>query len=202
MSGFHPAGKERQIAPEIRFSLGFLLACGVFLHAYAAEPKTCQTSFQAAAKVLPAQSWQEFDQSPEQGWRSLDAMGCRAESVRLIQRFIAIESSRLNTVRWHLAQNLALLGRTAESLDAARQTLMPADEAASAAAAGFDWNAYVLGTMAFLEGRFDELPALIERLERHPNNRANALILRRLRHCAGKSYQEALESEVCQPPSF
>lgn len=165
--------------------------------AWAAEAVDCGAAFQAAARTLPALTWQTFDQDPASGWRQLDARGCRVEALRLMQRFIAIEQSRINTVRWHMAQNLALLGRSAESIEQARQTLMPADEAASAAAAGFDWNAYVNGTIAFLEGRFDALPALARQLERHPNDAANARILRRLERCAGKSYQEAMESPAC-----
>lgn len=183
----------------LRPALAALLAWAAPPGAWAAETVNCSTAFQAAASALPALSWQRFDQDPVSGWRQLDALGCRAEAVQLMQRFIAIEQSRINTVRWHMAQNLALLGRSAQSIEQARQTLMPADEAASAAAAGFNWNAYVSGTIAFLEGRFDELPELIRQLERHPNDAANARILRRLQRCAGKSYQEAMESPTCAP---
>lgn len=88
---------------------------------------------------------QHFDQDLEGGWRALDNRGCKREAADLIRSYrLAKHRSDERLLFWHEGQVRAMLGETSRAIDLFNRSKAPASEA------GFGWNLYVDGTIAFL----------------------------------------------------
>jgi hypothetical protein len=137
-------------------------------------------------------SFEQFDQDDTRGWRALSAAGCDAQAVRLVDDYSARQSHPHPVIAWHRAQLLAKAGRTAEAIQATRQTHRPAG---SDAATGFDWNDYADATIAFLQDDRQALQSARDRLAAASSGAAiNATNLRavdRLLRCFGQPYKVA-----------
>jgi len=89
-----------------------------------------------------------FDQDMAGGWRALSARGCDAQAADLIRDWRAanpVDPQRAGMLAWHEGQLRANAGQTAEAIalfERARKT--PQEDA------GFGWNLYVDGSVAFL----------------------------------------------------
>ena len=90
----------------------------------------------------------EFDEDEAKGWRALQNQECFAEAAQLIEYFALEYDSNYRRLKWHLAQMQAFAGNTTEALAAARLSTSPVQEQMHP---DFDWNDYVLATIAFLQ---------------------------------------------------
>ena len=128
------------------------------------------------------------------GWRALDAAGCTAEAAVLVERYLIGYQSNLRSLKWHHAQLLAMTGKSSEAIAAAREAINP-DESMQHPA--FKWNAYVLATIAFLEGNIGELKRQAQVIQSgvaaEPMNQVNLTVVLSLQRCAGKPYRLAYE---------
>lgn len=132
---------------------------------------------------------------------SLSSRGCHAAAAEAGQDYLARRSDV--TERWrtsllfHVARNLALAGRADEAAVAALGAAR--DQGGSDAA--FDWNAYVVGTWAFLKRDRALLDASLARLRslRGHANTTNATVLAGLARCFTKPYSQAA-TPACQAP--
>jgi hypothetical protein len=137
-------------------------------------------------------AYDTFDQDDHQGWRVLEDAGCDAEAATLIAAYAAQQAHPHPVLAWHRAQMLARSGRTAEAIEATRQTLRPPH---SDDDSGFDWNDYASATIAFLQGdkpalqkHRDLLAAAASKSEfNQPNLRSTDRLLR----CFGQPYKIA-----------
>lgn len=169
-----------------------LLSCGT--KAWAAD---CQQSMNALGPAAMQMSFDEFDQG-EKGWRSLSKEDCFAEAALLIERYSYSYDSKYRVLKWHLAQMHALAGNTAPALAAAELSLNPAQDQMHPQ---FDWNSYVLATIAFLRNdraNFDtHRAALKAKTAKDSMNAPNDQVLDLLAKCFGKSYAAAY---ACKAP--
>ena len=139
----------------------------------------------------------QFDQDPTVGWRALSDRGCFAEAAQLIEYYALDYDSKYRALKWHLAQMHALAGNVDKALEAAQLSLSPIQEQMHP---DFDWNDYVLATMAFLRGdrpAFDKYRAALKATSpRNPMNAANEAVVDNLDRCFGKPYADAY---ACNP---
>ncbi len=139
-------------------------------------------------------AYDTFDQDDHQGWRVLEDAGCDAEAATLIAAYAAQQAHPHPVLAWHRAQMLARSGRTAEAIEATRQTLRPPH---SDDDSGFDWNDYANATIAFLQGDKQALRAnrarLLEAAARSSFNLPNLETANRLVNCFGQPYKIAYD---------
>lgn len=157
-----------------------------------ADSTSCDTKYKELVPVAMKMPYREFDQS-ESGWRKLDS--CYAESAKLIGRYVKKHESEQRTLRWHLAQTLALSGENTRAVEEALKSLNP-DEAKQHST--FSWNTYVQATVEFLRNdraAFDvHYEAHRKVTEKYPENKTNLDVLTGLSKCFGKPYIEAYGS--------
>ena len=166
----------------------------------AAEDRDC--SYDRMAMIALSQN--EFDQDMSGGWRKLADAGCEREAADLIADWRTTHKSRSTTLYWHEGQMRASIGQ----YDAAIALFEKARKSESEDA-GWGWNHYVDGTIAFLRG--DKAALLTARtrlsLMPEPEGAKNAIdihgnpvetvwplnldVLDSLISCWGKSYNEA-----------
>jgi hypothetical protein len=149
----------------------------VFAQTPAAAPD-CATMLEQAQRLARSQTYEQFDQAEDTGFRLLARAGCFIEAAALIEAYAAQRGGHAEILQWHAAQMLAKAGRYEAAVGKARLALLKQDHAS------FRWNDYVLGTIAFLE---HDKPALERHRDRvaaaaatHPENLANLRILDRL----------------------
>lgn len=89
-----------------------------------------------------------FDQDMAGGWRALNNVGCDAAAADAIRDWRAAhpQSSSIFLLNWHEGQMRANVGQTAEAI-----ALFEASRKSIEQDAGFGWNLYVDGTIAFLQ---------------------------------------------------
>ncbi|MBN2971603.1 hypothetical protein JW805_06185 [Roseomonas aeriglobus] len=187
----------------------FLVAAAVALFGCAHSVAPTQRETRSCALTLPQKlanaslSFGDFDQSNDHPATaaSLSARGCHAAAAEAGQDYLARRNDlpeRLRTsVLFHVARNLAMAGRNDEAATAALGAVR--DDGGSDPA--FDWNAYVLGTWAFLKRDRALLEAKLVRLrslQGHANV-TNARVLDGLARCFSKPYAEAA-TPACQRP--
>jgi len=166
----------------------------------AAEDRDC--SYDRMAMIALSQN--EFDQDMSGGWRKLADAGCEREAADLIADWRTTHKSRSTTLYWHEGQMRASIGQ----YDAAIALFEKARKSESEDA-GWGWNHYVDGTIAFLRGDKAALLATRTRLSLmpEPEGAKNAIdihgnpvetvwplnldVLDSLISCWGKSYNEA-----------
>ena len=89
-----------------------------------------------------------FDQTMTGGWRTLANAGCDAQAADLIAEWRAAHPANLRTaglLQWHEGQLRANAGQTTRAIALFEAARKPAEEDA-----GFGWNLYVDGSVAFL----------------------------------------------------
>ena len=137
-------------------------------------------------------SYKEFDQTQNRGMRVLSAKGCHAETATLIQAYIHHNQAEESSLRWHLAQQYAMAGEYGPAVEAARTTLNAEEDLATNP---FQWNDYVLATIAFLERDKQSLIAHTEAVRKgqdaHMGNQINLKLLEALVRHFDQSYAYA-----------
>jgi hypothetical protein len=175
-----------------------ILPAAAFALAVSASPSAWPSSPDRKALLVKASQndlslpVDRFDQDPTVGLRALDAAGCTTEAAVLVERYLIGYQSNLRSLKWHQAQLLAMTGKKREAIAAAREAINPAESVQHPA---FKWNAYVLATIAFLEGNADELKRQAQALQSavtvDPMNQVNLNIVLNLQRCMGKPYRLA-----------
>jgi hypothetical protein len=167
--------------------------------------QNCVISAEQQAQALSL-DFKAFDQTgghPASA-RDLAMKGCHAEAAYMTERYLVehegLARREVDVLIWHLGQQKAHLGRYEVASTLFLSTLRPPD--ASQEADNFDWNAYVLGSWAFLNKETKLLDRSIEALRKKGGQRnlINARALGGLRTCIDKPYSLALGPGPCQPP--
>jgi len=134
--------------------------------------------------------------------RKLGERGCNAAAAEATENYLlngplATDAQRA-VLTWHLAQFLALDGQERE----AARLMAASRRAAPEQPDGFDWNAYVAGSAAFLRRDRPALDQAAARLAAAPGvrNQMNARVLGRLQRCFDRSYAEAYVGPACAAP--
>ena len=105
-----------------------------------------------------------FDQDiPDGGWRGFSKAGCYEEAAELIRAWRHEKRDHASILYWHEGQMRAYAGQTKQAIALFKLTYDSQDKDA-----GFGWNHYVDGTIAFLSGDRDRLDTAIERLKTVP----------------------------------
>ena len=105
-----------------------------------------------------------FDQDMEGGWRPLGKIdGCEEATAELIRAWRHEKRAHDAILYWHEGQMRAYAGQTKQAIALFKLTYDSQDKDA-----GFGWNHYVDGTIAFLSGNRDRLETAIERLKTVP----------------------------------
>ncbi|MCB1582881.1 MAG: hypothetical protein R3E90_09545 [Marinicella sp.] len=135
----------------------------------------CEQQYLNQMKTDMDLSYQEFDQTMDQGFRRL-AKTCKSQAIDLIKNYIIVNQAEQDSLRWHIAQLAGELGRYEEAILYAKTTLRVDDTGA------LKWNDYVMGYMAYWESDVETLKEKIDVLEattEHQGNAINAKLLRR-----------------------
>ena len=153
-----------------------------------------------------------FDQDlPDGGWRGLSREGCYKEAAELIRTWRHEKRDHTSILYWHEGQMRAYAGQTKQAIALFKLTYDSQD-----IDAGFGWNYYVDGTIAFLRGDRDRLDKAIERLKAvpEPDNLSftrpdgstvkmswppNMNVLKGFEACWGKPYIDAYGSGCTAP---
>lgn len=95
-----------------------------------------------------------FDQDLEGGWRKIAYSGCKKQAADLIRDWRRIHNSKSKTLYWHEGQLRAEIGKTTAAIKLFKKSIKTPEEDA-----GFGWNLYVEGSIAFLNRDKDGLLA-------------------------------------------
>ncbi len=167
-------------------------------------PEACYMSPQQQAEALLL-DFRTFDQTggyPASA-RELAMKGCHAEAAYITERYLVehggLARREVDVLIWHLGQHKARLGRYEVASSLFLSTLRSPED--SLEADNFDWNAYVLGSWAFLNKDQTILKRSIDTLRSKGGQRnlINARALISLQNCFDKPYSEALSLGTCQP---
>ena len=139
-------------------------------------------------------SYDEFDQSPDSGWRLLAQREDFAAAAVMIETYLAGKSGLIEAQRgylhFHAGQLWALDGQYPKAIELIKRAPvnpMPADFPQT-------FNALAVGTLAFLEGRMDGVRSARDDVRAmNALTSTDSLFLEALEHLAtqeGKSYYE------------
>jgi hypothetical protein len=163
-------------------------------HAAHASGVDCPAELNKIGKAALSAPFEKFDQDGNVGGRVLGDRGCYVEAAQLIEYYALDYDSKYRALKWHLAQMHASAGNAPKALEAAQLSLSPVQAEMHP---DFDWNDYVLATMAFLRrdrASFDKYRAALKEVSpRNPLNAANEAIVDGLGHCFEKPYRVAYE---------
>ena len=172
-----------------------VLAPAISLGAVAADCKQALKQVGPAAMQL---SVTQFDEDESKGWRALQNQECFAEAAQLIEYYALEYDSNYRRLKWHLAQMHASASNTSEALAAARLSISPVQEQMHPE---FDWNDYVLATIAYLQKdrvAFEvHRTSLKARAAKSPLNASNVAVVEGLAACFEKPY---LVAYACNAP--
>ncbi|MBD8678075.1 hypothetical protein [Sphingomonas sp. CFBP 13720] len=160
--------------------------------------------------AMLALSLKAFDQDMTGGWRMLSLKDCTLPAADLIRDWRTAHQATDTILYWHEGQLRAEAGQYAQAIALFRRSYKPADEDA-----GWGWNLYVDGSIAFLRGDRPELeraraalavlpppPELAD--ARGPDGKPTTIqwpmnlnVLDAFRRCWGQSYRAAYR---CAPP--
>ncbi len=121
-----------------------MLAFLAMIAAQTPPPSSCQYD-KPATMALDEYA---FDQTMTGGWRTLADAGCDAQAADLIAAWRSSHTPSPQTaalIQWHEGQLRANAGQTARAITLFEAARKPADRDA-----GFGWNLYVDGSIAFL----------------------------------------------------
>lgn len=163
-------------------------------------------------KAMLALDRNAFDQDMNGGWRVLGKKdGCEIAAAELIRAWRHEKRDHSSILYWHEGQLRAEAGQIDEAIALFKLTYKSFE-----LDAGFGWNNYVDGTIAFLEGDRESLKKAIAREKSLPKPQfsmaradgkpagipwpPNLKVLEAFERCWGKTYKEAYASEACAAP--
>ncbi|KLJ02523.1 hypothetical protein [Luteimonas sp. FCS-9] len=191
-----------------------LLAAALGVTAEEPAPVDCSVDRDA----MLALSIDAFDQDIDGGWRPLgEGRGCHLAAADLIAEYRRVHRPEgRNLLDWHEAQLRAKAGQTTEAIALMRRSIREVDGELTG------WNAYVAGSIAFLERDRAALQAARETLStvapppglqspagavtvQGPDGKPieipwppNLDVLEAFERCFDASYQQAYESPRCR----
>lgn len=157
-----------------------------------------------SAEQLKANAVLTFEQFDQKGAspataRQLANRKCYREAAIATEHYLlngpVLSEREHNVVSWHLSQYLAGAGDEVAAARVAATAIRPPSEEPD----GFDWNAYVRGTWAFLirdRALLDQLSSELATKTGFRNN-MNSAVLRRFQKCFDKPYVVAYDSKAC-----
>jgi hypothetical protein len=168
-----------------------LLALALTLAAPGVQAGTCREQLDATLKAIPALEAKDFDAATAPGWRALSAGECHAEAAQALGAYIAAHG-HVYHLAFHQGQMLLYAGENAK----ARPLLLSALRPELPASAPFKWDAYVLATVAWIDGdreRFLRERAVLEAAREFAPNAMNLRVLDALGDSFGGSYLRVMQ---------
>lgn len=153
--------------------------------------RTCEVSGKSLEAFLRL-SYIAFDETePKGGWRDLYARECYLEAAKIIDVYqlhhlATLTAAEKRMLTWHAGQNYANEGLKDVALTRFKQCFDPQEKAQDE----IQWNAYVKGTIAFIEGNTDELKSTRDELAKMKKAPWSLKILNNLLECIGFPYRE------------
>jgi tetratricopeptide (TPR) repeat protein len=166
-----------------------------------ADSITCESALKRQQSSLTL-NLDEFDQTPNQGWRSIgEEMGCYQEAAELIVSYLNVNATKLQgnqdtILHFHAGQMYAFAGDYKAAIPWFKRSFDQPDnlppEAQPYIAA---WNAYVNATIAFLNQDRAALERYRAEVAKGPNGPdgkvMNLHVVERLINNVDKSYRDA-----------
>lgn len=156
----------------------------------------CSLSSSEKERLLSL-SYDDFDQDHVNGWRVIDGEGCHEEAIHLIELYLDSHKDNLlewqiSILIWHAGQIYAFIDDYKQAKIRFEKNLIPNELPND----NFKWNAYVKGSIAFLEKDKRALGYAIIELEKatNPHSENNLKILKSFERCFDKPYREAYNS--------
>jgi hypothetical protein len=159
-------------------TMSILLAAGLAAtgaKAAGTAPADCAALYRTHLETDLKLPYEQFDQQLGGGFRQLDAQRCFKEAGDLLEAWMRANGRDDESVRWHVAQQRAQQGDTAEAIRYAKGTLDPHEDLAKHP---LRWNDYVLATIAFLQHDRAALVAHRDRIAEGAAYGGNAINLR------------------------
>jgi hypothetical protein len=173
-----------------------MLAALVFLLQASAQSECFESASERESLLQLAED--RFDLYDDSGWRLVSSRGghCRIPAAELILDYIDLSDEegleRSYLLHWHAGQLFAFADETADALRQFRLAYVSPQSSSDAIVA---WNAYVTGTIAFLE---DDWSGLTQARAEMPSvNAPNRPVLDGLINCFGQPYRVAY-SQRCR----
>ncbi|HRQ64042.1 MAG TPA: hypothetical protein PKZ76_04125 [Xanthomonadaceae bacterium] len=173
----------------------FAMAAVVAISSPTVAADDCQALLAEHLRTDLDLSYEAFDQTMDAGFRPLASAGCHREAATLIQAYIEHNGAEQRSLKWHVAQLLAMADERTEAVRWARAALVERED--------FDarplrWNDYVLATVAFLERDAERLHHHRDQValgaDAHPGNRMNLRLLDNLVRHLDQGYAYALRN--------
>lgn len=176
------------------FGMNKFLVTFIFLFSFSSYGNlNCFISSYQKERLLNL-SFDQFDQNINNGWRVIERKGCQKEAIYLIELYTDIHKKDLlewqnNILIWHAGQIYGFMGDYQEAIIRFRKNINPNELPSDT----FKWNAYVKGSIAFLEKDLHSLQKAINDLEKATNSHSiiNLKILKSFERCFNKTYSEA-----------
>lgn len=156
------------------------------------KAQNCQQLYQQHLKTDMTLSYQEFDQTMGEGFRSMAQFGCDKEVADLIEKYIEINDAKQNSLRWHIAQLRGQANDYTAAIKWSKSVLLEKEDFTKRA---LRWNDYVLASIAFFEHNKKALVLHRNNVEKakdeHFGNELNLKYLDSLIKYFDKSYKYA-----------
>ncbi|MBK9293146.1 MAG: hypothetical protein IPM57_01685 [Oligoflexia bacterium] len=167
---------------------------------WAEDRKECLLSPSNLSEMLKL-SYKSFDQTlPDGGWRGLANKGCELEATKVLEiyhlhHYDELAPWQAQILYWHAGQMYAMQGLTDLALARFKKSYSTEEKADDK----FKWNAYVKGSIAFLEHDMNSLTKARDELKSaNTDAQSNFKILESFIRCFKKSYKEAYNHD-CKP---
>lgn len=169
----------------------FLVLVAQGANAKSINNEVCASIYHEMGQKIVEMSLKQFDQTPNNGWRALEAKQCYKEAAALISDFRTVKKISISQLYFHAGQMLALAGDSDAAVREMASSVVPPESLNS----NFLWNDYVYAVIAFLNKDEKELLARRDRLAIHPEpNAANIRVVDKLIKHFGGSYLDALKN--------
>jgi hypothetical protein len=167
-----------------------VIVCGVSV-VLGDESPVCPIS-DAERDSLMKLSFDEFDQTPGEGWRKYSDQGCEKEATSLLEEYFEIHEAELEDWRkrinrWHAGQIYASMG----DYETARERFLVSYDPDEEEDPEFPWNDYVSASIAFLDGDREKLQKHRDRIEASEGQQ-NLHVVDKLLEFFGEPYSVAL----------
>lgn len=170
----------------------FLVFVSQCANAKGTNNEVCASIYDEMGQKIVDMTLKQFDQTPNSGWRILEAKECYKEAAALIGHFRTMKKLNLSQLYFHAGQMLALAGDSDAAVREMASSVVPPESLRN----NFLWNDYVYAVIAFLNRDEKELLARRDRLEMYPEpNAANIQLVDKLIKNFGASYLEILKTK-------
>jgi len=173
----------------------FFISVLVFIsiQSYAVD---CSKMYEEQLKSVLNLTYDKFDQTKKQGFRVLSEASCYKEGADLLEKYIAHNNAKENSLRWHVAQLRAMSGDYPRAISSSILSLRPNENLQEYP---LRWNDYVLATLAFLQHKKEVLIAhrneVAKGVDDFIGNKMNLKLLDKLILNFDQTYEYAVNHE-------